>query len=157
MGVDDEGLARAIGAQLQRMAERTREEPDYLPHPIAVAVAEAVRGGNLTDGDGTFGAMEHGYQVHMSKAGGHFALLDVLNARTGQRLPPLGVLRVLRAHDVLADHPGPAVDRGVAEGLLAGMLGIDDASSGMLLRKRGLAGPSVPKAALLACVEALPA
>jgi len=138
------------------MAERTRDEPAYIPHPIAVAVAEAVRGGNLTDGDGTFGAMEHHYQAHMSKQHGHFALLDVANLRTGQLLPPAVVLRVLRAHDVLADHPGSAVDAKVAAGVVAGLLGIDDGSSALLLRKRGLDQGPVDKLALLACVESLP-
>jgi hypothetical protein len=153
--VDD--LARAIGRELERSAQRTRDEAAYMPHPIAVAVAEAVRAGNLTDGDGTFGAMEHPYQAHMSKQGGHFALLDVVDLRTGRRLAPQAVLRVLRAHDVLADTPGPEVDAKAAAGVLAGLLGIDDASSVLLLRKRGLAGPAVDKAALLACLEALPA
>jgi hypothetical protein len=155
--VQDDDVARAIGRELQRMAERTRDEPAYVPHPIAVAVAEAVRAGNLTDGDGTFGAQEHHYQVHMSKQAGHFALLDVANLRTGQLLPPPVVLRLLRAHDVLADAPGAEVDAKLAAGVVAGLLGVDDASSELLLRKRGLGGARVDKLALLACLEALPA
>lgn len=147
---------RAIGRAVQRMAERTKDEQGYFPHPIAVAMAEAVRGGNLTDGDGTFGAQEHHYQVHMSKARGHFALLDVANLKTGRLLPPETVLRVLHVHDQLADQPGDTVEGEVAEGIVSGLLGIDDASSALLLRKAGLAGPRVAKAALLECVEALP-
>lgn len=152
----DDAVVRAIGQALQRMAERTKDEPAYLPHPIAVAVAEAVRGGNLTDGDGTFGAREHHYQVHMGKANGHFALLDVANLKAGRLLPAAVVLRLLRAHDLLADHPGDAVRAEVAAGLLSGLLGIDDGSSALLLRKAGLAGPTVPKAALLERIETLP-
>jgi hypothetical protein len=139
------------------MAERTKQEPDYVPHPIAVAMAEAIRGGNLTDGDGTFGAQEYVYQVHMSKKDGHFALLDVLNVRTGARLGPDVVLRVLHTHDVLSDYPGDAVEGEVAGGVVAGLLGIDDDSSAMLLRKAGLAAPRVRKAQLLEYVERLPA
>jgi hypothetical protein len=148
---------RALGQALQRMAERTRDEPDYLPHPIAIAFAEAVRGGNLTDGDGTFGAREGPYQVHMGKARGHFALLDVADLRTGKVLAPEVVLRLLTAWDALAAHPGSDVPREVAAGVLAGVLGIDDASSSLLLRKAGLDGERVPKQALLERIEALPA
>ncbi|MCA1814587.1 MAG: hypothetical protein LC624_11690, partial [Halobacteriales archaeon] len=109
------------------------------------------------DGDGTFGAMEHHYQAHMSKQNGHFALLDVANMRSGQLLPPTIVLRVLRAHDVLADHAGSDVDAKVAAGLLAGLLGVDDGSSALLLRKAGLGGDDVDKRGLLDLVETLPA
>lgn len=150
-------LVRALGQALQRMAERTRDEPDYLPHPIAIAVAEAVRGGNLTDGDGTFGAREGPWQVHMGKARGHFALLDVADLRTGRVLPPAVVLRLLAAWDALAAHPGSEVPGEVAAGVLAGVLGVDDASSALLLRKAGLGGDRVPKEALLDRIGALPA
>lgn len=153
----DEAEVRELGRVLQRMAERTRDEADYLPHPIAIAVAEAVRGGNLTDGEGTFGAQEQGYQVHMSKARGHFAVLDVVNLKTGRRLPAPVVLRVLHAHDSLARYPGEAVPAEVAAGVVAGLLGIDDGSGVLFLRKAGLSGPLVPKPALLECVEGLPA
>lgn len=152
-----DATVRDIGRALQRMAERTRDEADYLPHPLAVAVAEAVRGGNLTDGEGTFGGQEGGYLVRMGKARGHFALLDVVNLRTGQTLPPEVVLRILHAHDALARYPGEAVPGEVAEGLVAGLLGIDDASGGLLLRKAGLAQAMVAKRALLEYVEGLPA
>lgn len=152
-----EAVVREIGKRLQRMAQRTKDEPGYAPHPIAIAVAEAVRGGNLTDGDGTFGAKEGPYQVHMSKANGHFALLDVANLKTGKLLGPGQVLRVLHVHDLLADYPGEAVPGEVAEGAVSGLLGLDDTSSGLLLRKAGLHGPMVPKTALLECVEGLPA
>jgi hypothetical protein len=154
--VDQEQVVREIGRAVQRMAERTRSEEGYLPHPIAVAMAEAVRGGNLTDGDGTFGAQEHHYQVHMSKQHGHFALLDVANLKTGQLLAPEVVLRVLRTHDVLASYAGDAVQGEVAEGVVSGLLGIDDGSSIHVLRKAGLGGPMVAKAALLEFVERLP-
>jgi hypothetical protein len=154
--VEPEAVAREIGRRLQRMAERTRDEEGYVPHPIAVAIAEAVRGGNLTDGDGTFGAQEQGYQVHMSKANGHFALLDVVNLKAGRVLAAPVVLRLLHAHDLLADHPGEAVHGEVAEGLVSGLLGVDDGSSALLLRKAGLHGPRLPKAALLEFVEGLP-
>lgn len=157
MQAPPEALVREIGRRVERMAERTKAEESYLPHPIAVAMAEAVRGGSLTDGDGTFGAMEHHYQVHMSKANGHFALLDVVNLRTGKVLPPAAVLRMLHVHDLLADYPGPDVGRKVAEGVVSGVLGVDDASSSRLLARAGLGGDAVPKDALLALVEALPA
>lgn len=151
-----DATVRDIGRVLQRMAERTRDEAGYLPHPIAIAVAEAVRGGNLTDGDGTFGAEEQGYLVHMSKRHGHFALLDVASRKRGATLAPEAVLRVLRAHEVLAAYPGESVEGEVAQGLVAGLLGIDDGSSLLLLRRAGLGGPRVPKPALLEYVEALP-
>jgi hypothetical protein len=142
---------------MQRMAERTKDEDAYIPHPIAVAMAEAIRGGNLTDGEGTFGAQEHHYQVHMSKQHGHFALLDVANLKTGKLLPPEVVLRVLHVHDLLADHPEESVAGETAEGIVSGLLGVDDDSSALLLRKAGLHGPRVSKLALLEYVEGLPA
>lgn len=151
-----DAVVREIGKRVQRMAERTRDEEGYLPHPIAVAMAEAVRGGNLTDGDGTFGAQEGGYQVHMSKSQGHFALLDVANLKTGRILPAEVVLRLLRVHEVLASHAGATVHGDTAAGILSGVLGIDDDSSALLLRKAGLPGPRVPKAQLLAFLESLP-
>lgn len=150
-------IVREIGKRVQRMAERTKDEEGYFPHAIAIAMAEAVRGGNLTDGDGTFGAAEQGYQVHMSKANGHFALLDVANLRTGRVLRAEAVLRLLHVHDLLAAYPGDAMEGEVAEGIVSGLLGIDDDSSALLLRKAGLAGPVVAKDKLLAFVEELPA
>ena len=155
-GLPDEAVVREIGKRVARMAQRTKDEAAYLPHPIAIAMAEAVRGGNLTDGEGTFGAQEQGYQVHMSKANGHFALLDVANLKTGKVLPAEAVLRVLHVHDLLAEHAGETVPAEVAAGVVSGLLGVDDGSSARLLRKAGLAGPAVPKAALLAFVETLP-
>jgi hypothetical protein len=151
-----DAVVREIGKRVQRMAERTKAENGYYPHPIAIAIAEAVRGGNLTDGDGTFGAMEGRYQVHMSKANGHFALLDVMDLHARRTLSATAVLRVLHAHDVLADYPGDAVRGEVAEGIVSGALGLDDASSALLLRKAGLQGPMVPKQQLLALVESMP-
>ena len=154
---DTEAVVREIGKCVQRMAERTKDEPDYFPHPLAVAMAEAIRGGNLTDGDGTFAALEAFYQVQMSKANGHFALLHVANLRSGKLLTPEQVLRLLHVHDVLAQYPGDSVGGEVAEGVVAGVLGIDDASSALLLRKAGLQGPRVRKVALLDYIEGLPA
>lgn len=145
---------QALGRVLQRMAERTRDEPAYLPHPIAIAVAEAVRAGNLTDGDGTFGAQEHLYQVHMSKAHGHFAILNVANLRTGKLLPAAVVLRLLAAHDALAGLPGSVVPADDARDLLAQALDVEPEAAALLLRKQGQG--DVPKAALLELLEAMP-
>jgi hypothetical protein len=157
----DDAIVRDIGRVVQRMAERTKDEEHYLPHPIAVAMAEAIRGGNLTDGDGSFSAAEHGWQVVMSKRQGHFALLEVADLRRGLTLAPDRVLRVLHAHDVLASYPGEAVQGEVAEGVVSGLLGIDDSSSRLLLRKAGFGEPQtpeamVPKRALLEWLAALP-
>jgi len=154
---EHDAVVRDIGRLVERMAQRTKDEDAYLPHPLAVAMAEAVRGGNLTDGDGSFAAQEAGYQVVMSKRHGHFALLEVMDLRSGRVLPAPVVRRLLQGHEVLSQYPGDAVDRARAAGVLSGLLGLDDASSEVLLGKAGLRGDAVDKRALLALVERMPA